>query len=125
MSRTEASAADDRRKAACPAPEKRQTRQERNQHADAAEEHVGDVQAAATNLRIARETEPAADEEDGDHRRDKEALQKRRRIHATRGISMPRQRWRWYVEPHPASRSLSRLRARLFSYGDCQTPHPV
>ena len=50
----EAGAADDRRKDAGPAPEKRQTRQERDQHADAAEEHVGDVQAVAPDLGIAR-----------------------------------------------------------------------
>ncbi len=109
----EARAADDRRKDAGPPPEKRQTRQERDQHTDAAEEHVGDVQTVAPDLRIAGETEPGADEEDSDHRRDEETLQEPRRLDTTRGIGMPRQRWRRDVEPHPASRSLSG-RARLF-----------
>ena len=116
----EAGAADDRRKVAGPPPEKRQARQERDQHADAAEEHVGDVQTVAPDLRIAGEPSQAADEEDGDHRRDEETLQEPRRLHTTRGKGMPRQWWRRYVEPHPASRSLSGLRARLSSYGISQ-----
>jgi hypothetical protein len=83
------------------------------------------VQTAPANLRIAGETEPGADEQDGDHRRDEEALQESWRLHTARGMGMARQRGRRYIEPHPASRSLSGLCARLFSYGISQNPDPL